>query len=132
MVKRPGKPSDKMQAWIDARKRHGLSHAEVQMARELGMNPKKLGKLNNHHQEPWKMPLREFIRHLYLKRFGKEDPGIIQTIEEKVRRDAEKKAIRHQAKLLRRTNEADDAKESNSNAHSSDASPTAINISQKS
>ncbi len=52
------------------------------------------------------------------QRFGKEEPGIIQTIEEKVRRDAEKKAIRHQAKLLRHTNEADDAKESDSNAHS--------------
>jgi len=32
---------------ITARKRHGLSHAHVQMARELGMNPKKLGKLDN-------------------------------------------------------------------------------------
>jgi hypothetical protein len=36
-------PSD-LQAWIDARKRHRLSHAVVQMARELGMNPKNLGK----------------------------------------------------------------------------------------
>ena len=38
----------KMQAWNEARKRHHLSHAQVQMARELGMNPKKLGKLDNH------------------------------------------------------------------------------------
>ena len=28
------------------------------MARELGMNPEKLGKLDNHEQELWKMPLR--------------------------------------------------------------------------
>jgi hypothetical protein len=48
-----------MQAWIDARQRHHLSHAEVQMARELGLNPAKLGKLDNHDQEPWKMPVRE-------------------------------------------------------------------------
>jgi hypothetical protein len=34
----------------DARRRFHLSH--VQMARELGMNPKKLGKLDNHDQEP--------------------------------------------------------------------------------
>jgi hypothetical protein len=34
------------------------------MARELGMNPKKLGKLDNHDQEPWKLPLPEFIRKL--------------------------------------------------------------------
>jgi hypothetical protein len=124
MVKRPGKPNDRMQAWIDARKRHGLSHAEVQMTRELGMNPKKLGKLDNHHQEPWKMPLRDFIRHLYFKRFGKEEPDIIQTIEEKVRRDAEKKAIRREAKLLRRSSGAAKAKESDSTAHSSEAIPT--------
>lgn len=37
-----GKPNQKMQAWIDARKQHHLTHAQVQMARELGMNPKKL------------------------------------------------------------------------------------------
>jgi hypothetical protein len=49
---KPRKLNDR-QAWIDARKRHGLSHAEVQMARELGMNPKKLGKLDNRTQEPW-------------------------------------------------------------------------------
>lgn len=46
------KPNQKMQAWIDARKRHCLSHAQVQMARELGLNPDKLGKIDTHHQEP--------------------------------------------------------------------------------
>jgi len=60
---------ERLQAWIEARKRHHLSHAQVQMARELGMNAKKLGKLDNHDQEPWKLP--RFIEHLYLKRFGK-------------------------------------------------------------
>ncbi len=60
-----------LQAWIDARKRHRLSHAHVQMARELGMNPAKLGGIDNHRQEPWKLPLQEFIEHLYEKRFGK-------------------------------------------------------------
>jgi hypothetical protein len=39
-------PQD-LQDWIEARKRFGLSHAQVQMARELGMNPRKLGKLDN-------------------------------------------------------------------------------------
>src|SRR5947208_11173651 len=114
-----------MQAWIDARKRHGLSHAQVQMARELGMNPNRLGKLNNHDQEPWKMPLRQYIQYLYFKRFRKEHPDIIQTIEEQVRRDAEKNAIRREAKLLRRQSEAVKPKESDSSMHSSDASPTA-------
>jgi hypothetical protein len=45
------------QDWVDARRRHGLSYAHVQMASELGLNPSKLGKLDNHRQEPWKTPL---------------------------------------------------------------------------
>jgi hypothetical protein len=59
MAMKKRKHNRKMQAWIDARQRHHLSHAEVQMARELGLNPAKLGKLDNHDQEPWKMPVRE-------------------------------------------------------------------------
>jgi hypothetical protein len=31
------------------------------MARELGMNPKKFGKIANEKQEPWKKPLPAFI-----------------------------------------------------------------------
>ncbi len=90
MAHKKRKPSHKMQAWIDARRRHRLSHAQVQMARELGMNPKKLGKLDNHDQEPWKMPLRQYIQHLYFKRFGKERPEEIPSIEEKIRRTPHK------------------------------------------
>ncbi|MEK7445177.1 MAG: hypothetical protein AABZ70_10005, partial [candidate division NC10 bacterium] len=64
-----GRIPERLQVWIDARERHHLSHAHVQMARELGMNPKKLGKLDNHQQEPWKLPLSAFIERLYFKRF---------------------------------------------------------------
>ena len=106
MPKETGKANERMQAWIDARKRHGLSHAEVQMARELGMNPEKLGKLDNHGQEPWKAPLRQFIQHLYSKRFGKERPDIVQTIEGKALRDAKKKELRREARLLRRQSDS--------------------------
>jgi len=55
----PMKIDSKLQPWIDARTRHRLSHAHVQMARELAMNPTNLGKLDNHRQEPWKLPLPE-------------------------------------------------------------------------
>jgi hypothetical protein len=34
--------------------RHRLSHEQVQTACELGLNPRKLGKLHNDSQEPWK------------------------------------------------------------------------------
>jgi hypothetical protein len=64
--------SPKYQPWVDARKRFRLSDMHIQMARELGMNPKKLGKLANHKQEPWKAPLPEFIESLYWKHFKRE------------------------------------------------------------
>lgn len=64
------------------------------MARELGMSPMKLGKLDNHEHEPWKMPLREYIEHLYLKRFGKPAPDNITSIDERWRVNQEKKEAR--------------------------------------
>jgi hypothetical protein len=91
------KPNPKMQAWIGARKRHRFSHAQVQMARELGMNPSKLGKLDNHDQEPWKMPLRQYIEHLYFKRFCRERPDVVVSVEENIRLDEAKKARRREA-----------------------------------
>ena len=39
MATKTRRPNRTMQAWIDARQRHSLSHAQVQMARGLGMNP---------------------------------------------------------------------------------------------
>ena len=48
--------------WIAAQKRHRLSDTHVQMARELGLNPDKLGKIDNHRQEPWKAPLTGIYR----------------------------------------------------------------------
>jgi hypothetical protein len=45
-------------------------------------NPKKLGKLNNHDQEPWKLPLPEFLAKIYSKRFGKARPDAVRSIEE--------------------------------------------------
>ncbi len=76
------KISQKYQIWIDARKKHHLSHSHIQMARELGLNPKKFGKLANHKQEPWKLPLPQFIEKIYYKRFKKEQPDTIQSIEQ--------------------------------------------------
>ena len=86
----------KEQVWIDARKKYHLSHAHIQMARELGMNPTKFGKLANHRQEPWKAPLPVFIEQLYFKRFGKRQPDTIRSIEQIVRERREKKAAKRQ------------------------------------
>lgn len=101
MISKPTRIPDHLMAWITARKRHGLSHAHVQMARELGMNPKKLGKLDNADQEPWKLPLPAFIESLYRKRFDKDRPDVVHSIEERARLPEKKKAARRETKQLR-------------------------------
>ena len=69
--------SNKAQEWLDAKKKFSLTDTHIQMAKELGMNPKKFGSLANHKQEKWKAPLPEFIEELYFKRFKKEKPDTI-------------------------------------------------------
>ncbi len=66
------KMKNKSQEWIDAKRKFQLSDIQVQMARELGMNPKKFGSIANHKQEKWKAPLCEFIEELDHKRFKRE------------------------------------------------------------
>jgi hypothetical protein len=48
---------EKFRIWIEVRKRYHLSDAQIQMARELGLNPHKFGKIANEKQEPWMIPL---------------------------------------------------------------------------
>jgi hypothetical protein len=91
-----------LQAWIDARKRHRLSHAHVQMARELGLNPKKLGKIDNHRQEQWKAPLPAFIEFLYRRHFKRDAPAHVRSIEDGVRAAAAKQETRRKEKAARR------------------------------
>ena len=88
----------KLQEWVAARQRHRLSHAHVQMARELGMNPKKLGSIDNHRHERWKAPLPEFIENLYEERFGRARPEVVMSIEERAQQQAAKKAQKKAAK----------------------------------
>jgi hypothetical protein len=97
MGKAPKAVPPQIQAWVEARKRYHLSHAQVQMARELGLNPRKLSKLANHRQEPWKAPLPQFIEHLYMKRFGRERPQVVTPAENWARLAAARRAARNVA-----------------------------------
>ena len=100
--KRKKNMSDKLRAWVAARRRHHLSHAHVQMARELGMNPGKLGKIDNHDQEPWKTPLQVFIEDLYEKRFGRRRPEKVMTVAQIAEAQERKKAEKRRRKEERR------------------------------
>ena len=64
------------------------------MARELGLNPRKLGKLDNHRQEPWKLPMPAFIEQLYRKRFGKDRPDVVLSLEDRAHLHEQKKTVR--------------------------------------
>ena len=90
----------KLQVWIDARKRYRLTHAQIQMARELGLNPKNFGGYANHRQQRWKRPLGEYIEHLYFKRFGRTEPDRVVSIEERAEEIARKKAEKRERNRL--------------------------------
>jgi hypothetical protein len=87
-----------LQAWVEARQRFHLSHAHIQMARQLGLNPKKLGGLANHTQEPWKAPLPQFIEELYFERFRKDRPDTVRSLEQMAADKARKRAEHKQRK----------------------------------
>lgn len=95
----------KYKDWIEARKRHHLSHMQVQMAMAVGMNPNKLGKIDNHKQESWKVPLPQFIEHCYFKSFKKEKPEKILSIEEMIKLEIKKKNLKKKLKEEKRQNE---------------------------
>ena len=66
------------------------------------MNPKKLGGMANHRQEPWKVPLPQYIEELYLKRFKKERPDNVRSIEQMMADRARKQAERKERKCQQR------------------------------
>ena len=69
------------------------------MARELGLNPKKFGSLANTKQEPWKLPLPDFIEELYYKHFKKRRPENVRSIGQMVKdhnRKKEERRVRKQ------------------------------------
>jgi len=103
----------KDQIWINARKQYHLTDMHIQMARELGLNPKKFGKLSNHKQEPWKLPLPDFIEYIYFKRFKKERPDVVKSVERIVKdrnkkREERKKSKAEKKALEQSKNELDE------------------------
>jgi hypothetical protein len=83
---------EKYRIWIEVRKRYHLSDTQIQMARELGLNPHKFGKIANEKQEPWKIPLPQFIEAIYFKRFHKSQTDVVQSLEEMIQAQQEKNA----------------------------------------
>ena len=91
-----------IEKWIVAQKKHRLSDTHVQMARELGLNPDKLGKIDNHRQEPWKAPLPEFIEEIFYKRFKKERPDVVKPLKQILKEQEIKAKAKKKDKEIRR------------------------------
>lgn len=94
--------------WLVAQKRHRLSDKQVQMARELGLNPDKLGKIDNHKQEPWKTPLPQFIEHIYFKRFKRQEPETVKPLKQVMKEMEVKKKLQKKEKEERKKQQETD------------------------
>ena len=86
------------------------------MARELGLNPDKLGKIDNHKQEIWKAQLPQFIEEIYYKRFKRETPETVKPIKQIMAEQEKKKK------------EQEKAKEEHRKLHNEDADNSVVNI----
>ena len=82
-----------LEKWMAAQKRHRLSDKHVQLASELGLNPDKLGKSDNHRHEPWKVPLPQFIEDIYFKRFKREQPETDRPLKQNLKEMEFKKKL---------------------------------------
>ncbi|MCC9655246.1 hypothetical protein [Rhodopirellula halodulae] len=87
--------------WINIRKQYKLTHAEVQMARELGLEPRRFPSYADIKDQPWKKPLKEFIAALYLKQTGRDQPETIYTMEELAAQHVARRLAKKQAKAER-------------------------------
>ena len=95
-----------LEKWMVAQKRHRLSDRQVQMARELGLNPDKLGKIDNHRQEVWKATLPLFIESIYFKRFKREEPETVKPLKQILKEMETKKKLQKEKKEERKKQRA--------------------------
>ena len=54
--------------WARAKRLCRLSREDVRMAKEMGMNPRKLIRNRASKAEPWKAPVKDWIRDLHERR----------------------------------------------------------------
>ena len=60
--------ANKEELWAEAKKRCRLGQEEIRMAKEMGLNPKSLMKNIPSPSEPWKAPVKYWIRDMYEER----------------------------------------------------------------
>ena len=72
--------------WLEVRQRYSLTHAQVQMARELELIPRSLAKLTD-------PPVPVFIERQYLEQFGRPAPRLVTSIEDRAKQEQKDNAL---------------------------------------
>ena len=67
--KQPANNKEKL--WAEAKKRCRLNNEDIRLAKEMGLNPRSLIKNIPAKSQPWKSPVKVWIRDLYEKRQNK-------------------------------------------------------------
>jgi hypothetical protein len=75
--------------WKAAKKRCRLNDEEVRMAKELGIGPRSLIKNIPSPSKRWKLPVKEWVRNLYSKKFGSRRSPADATKRSPARRDGD-------------------------------------------
>ena len=70
-----GKSKKKEEIWKEAYKRCRLSTRHIQMAKELGLNPRSIIKNIPSPKQGWKLPVRDWIEQMYNKHFKNRGRG---------------------------------------------------------
>lgn len=69
----------KPELWAEAKKKCRLGVKEIEMAKEMGLNPSSLIKNIPNPKEQWKLPVKDWIHEMYeerqRKRKGDTDAG---------------------------------------------------------
>jgi hypothetical protein len=70
----------RLEEWRETQRRYRLSDKHINMAIELNLNPRKLGKLVPNRSQAWKRPLPEFIEEIYFRQFKRPAPKKIVSL----------------------------------------------------
>ena len=74
MAKKKKQPKNKRdRLWIEAKRRCRLNDNDIQIAKELGLNPRSLIKNIPSKTEQWKLPVKDWICQMYQKRQEKSE-----------------------------------------------------------
>jgi hypothetical protein len=97
-----------LEKWARVKRQCALTDAHVQMARELGMNPKRLAESASTEQGLTQSSLAQRIESLYLKRFNKPRPDIVVPLRQALHdARARERAEAHERRRRKRQAEKD-------------------------